>query len=93
MEPIDATFTEAEFSYDEAFSRNLGWVTELEQQTLRRKCVAIAGMGGVGGAYLLTLTRLGVGGFHIADLDRFEIVNFNRQAGATLDSLADQRSR
>ena len=75
------------FSYDEAFCRNLGWLTEREQQSLRGKCVAIAGMGGVGGGYLLTLTRLGVGAFRIADLDRFELVNFNRQVGATLDSL------
>src|SRR5205807_96697 len=59
------------FSYDEAFCRNLGWLTEREQQILRGKCVAIAGMGGVGGGYLLTLTRLGVGAFRIADLDRF----------------------
>jgi sulfur-carrier protein adenylyltransferase/sulfurtransferase len=83
----NSTFAEPVFSYDQAFSRNLGWVTEGEQQAMRQKCVAIAGMGGVGGAYLLTLTRLGVGGFRIADLDRFELVNFNRQAGATLDAL------
>jgi sulfur-carrier protein adenylyltransferase/sulfurtransferase len=87
VKPSDRAFPVPAFSYDEAFSRNLGWMTEGEQQTLRRKCVAIAGMGGVGGAYLLTMARLGVGGFRIADLDRFELVNFNRQAGATLDSL------
>ena len=77
--------TEA-FSYGQAFSRNIGWVTREEQQTLRRKTVAIAGMGGVGGSHLLTLTRLGVGRFHIADLDTFELANFNRQAGAMLST-------
>jgi molybdopterin/thiamine biosynthesis adenylyltransferase len=75
------------FRYEEAFSRNLGWVTECEQQMLREKRVAIAGMGGVGGAHLLTLTRLGIGAFRIADPDRFELVNFNRQAGAALSSI------
>ena len=35
-----------DFDYDEAFSRNIGWVTEWEQQILRTKRVAIAGMGG-----------------------------------------------
>jgi molybdopterin/thiamine biosynthesis adenylyltransferase/nitroreductase len=70
------------FDYEEAFSRNLGWVTEREQQVLRAKRVAIAGMGGVGGAHLLTLTRLGIGAFRIADPDRFELANFNRQVGA-----------
>ena len=76
-----------EFSYERAFSRNIGWVTEAEQQTLRRKRIAIAGLGGVGGAHLLTLTRLGIGAFHISDFDVFDVPNFNRQAGATVSSL------
>lgn len=75
------------FDYAEAFSRNIGWVTETEQYLLRSKRVAIAGMGGVGGAHLLTLARLGIGAFHIADLDTFELANFNRQAGAMHSSL------
>jgi molybdopterin/thiamine biosynthesis adenylyltransferase len=75
------------FSYDEAFSRNIGWVTTAEQETLRGKRVAIGGMGGVGGIHLLTLARLGIGAFHIADFDVFDLVNFNRQAGAGMSSL------
>lgn len=75
------------FNYDEAFSRNLGWVTEAEQQVLRTKRIAIAGVGGVGGVHLLTLTRLGIGNFHIADLDIFEQGNFNRQAGAYMKNV------
>jgi hypothetical protein len=31
------------FSYSEAFRRNIGWVTEAEQQALRGKRIAIAG--------------------------------------------------
>lgn len=75
------------FNYEQAFSRNLGWVTEREQEILRSKRVAIAGLGGVGGSHILTLSRLGVGGFSIADFDTFEIQNFNRQAGAYLSQL------
>ncbi len=41
----------------------------------------------MGGAHLLTLTRLGVGRFSVADFDTFEIHNFNRQIGATLSSV------
>jgi len=48
------------FDYEEAFSRNIGWLTEAELRQLRGKRVAIAGLGGVGGAHLLALTRLGV---------------------------------
>lgn len=65
------------FDYSRAYSRNIGWVTEAEQQVLRSKRIAIGGMGGVGGSHLLTLTRLGIGNFHIADFDRFELANFS----------------
>ena len=75
------------FDYFQAFSRNIGWVTRQEQERLRKKRVAIAGMGGVGGVHLLTLARLGIGGFNISDLDVFELVNFNRQAGAMMSTL------
>ncbi len=75
------------FDYKAAFSRNIGWVTEKEQSLLNDKRIAIAGMGGVGGAHLLTLARLGIGAFNIADFDTFETANFNRQAGATVSSL------
>ena len=76
-----------DFSYDEAFSRNLGWVTEAEQLRLKRSRVCIAGLGGVGGVYLLALARLGIGAFSIADFDTYALANFNRQVGATVSSL------
>lgn len=66
-------------------------MTRAEQQLLRSKRVAIAGLGGVGGSHLLTLTRLGIGAFNLADLDRFELANFNRQAGARVSTLAQQK--
>ena len=75
------------FDYDAAFTRNLGWVTREEQRRLRQKCVAIAGLGGVGGVHLLTLARLGIGRFRLAELDTFDLVNFNRQVGASVSSL------
>ncbi|MCU7934175.1 MAG: ThiF family adenylyltransferase [Candidatus Thiodiazotropha sp. (ex Dulcina madagascariensis)] len=75
------------FDYQTAFSRNIGWVSEAEQQRLRNTRVAIAGMGGVGGSHLLTLTRLGVGRFNLADFDTFAVENFNRQAGANLNTV------
>lgn len=80
------------FDYRKAFSRNLGLVTEEEQLRLRETCVAIAGMGGVGGAHALAMARLGVGRFRIADLDVFELANMNRQFGATLSSLDREKT-
>ncbi len=79
------------FDYHEAFSRNVGWVTTEEQERLRGCRVAIAGMGGVGGAHLLTLSRLGIGRFHLADFDTFEIHNFNRQVGASVSTLGQAK--
>lgn len=75
------------FVYEEAFSRNLGLVQPEEQAKLRESTVAVAGLGGVGGVHLLTLARLGIGGFHTADFDHFELHNFNRQSGAAMSTL------
>ena len=75
------------FNYRTAFSRNIGWVTETEQEILKTRRIAIAGLGGVGGSHLLTLTRLGIGRFNISDLDNFELANFNRQAGASISHV------
>ncbi len=76
-----------EFVYDIAFSRNIGWVTEAEQNFLKSRRVAIVGMGGVGGTHLINLVRLGIEKFHIADLDQYELANFNRQYGANTKTL------
>ncbi|WP_281300095.1 MULTISPECIES: ThiF family adenylyltransferase [unclassified Iodidimonas] len=75
------------FDYDTAFSRTLGWITHTEQQILKGKRVAIAGLGGVGGGHALMLARLGIGAFHIADFDRFDLANMNRQAGAFVSTI------
>lgn len=75
------------FDYNRAFSRNIGWVTKAEQARLQQTRVAIAGLGGVGGAHLLTLTRLGVTRFTISDFDDFDVHNLNRQAGAFMSAM------
>lgn len=80
------------WTYEVAFSRNLGLINPDEQQRLRNCRVAIPGMGGVGGLHLMTLARMGVGKFRIADADNFEAGNFNRQFGATLDNLGLPKS-
>ena len=74
-----------------ATSRNIGWVSVAEQQVLRAARVAVAGLGGAGGAHILTLARLGIGQFNIADFDSFEIQNFNRQAGAFMSTLGQPK--
>lgn len=80
-------FRVSTFDYGTAFARNIGWVTRAEQDKLRGARVAVAGLGGVGGFHLLTLARLGVGKFTVAEFDTFDLANFNRQIGATMSSI------
>ena len=80
------------WNYEEAVSRNLGLISPDEQQHLRHCRVAIPGMGGVGGNHLMTLTRMGIGKFRIADADEFEVKNLKRQIGATLESLGQSKA-
>ncbi|WP_300655624.1 ThiF family adenylyltransferase [Hydrogenophaga sp.] len=79
------------FNYPDAFSRNIGVVSTAEHDRLRNCTVAIAGMGGVGGDYLISLVRAGVGGFHLAEFDEFEVFNFNRQYGANVDTIGRRK--
>ena len=71
----------------DAFSRNRGLLSDAEQLKLRNTRVAVAGAGGVGGVHLLTMARLGVGKFTLADPDIFEAVNINRQFGAMQSTI------
>lgn len=75
------------YDYFEAFSRNLGFLSKEEQTRLKNARVAIAGLGGTGGAQVHALARMGIGRFHLADPDTFELVNFNRQSGATMPNI------
>ncbi len=76
-----------QYDYFEAFNRNLGFISVEEQKRLRNSRIAIAGLGGTGGAQVHALSRMGIGRFHLADPDTFELANFNRQVGATIPNL------
>lgn len=80
------------WDYEQAFCRNRGLISDADQERLRDSHVAIAGLGGVGGVHLLTLARLGVGKFTIADPDTFEVANFNRQCGASVHTLGKPKA-
>lgn len=80
------------WSYETAFCRNRGLINAAEQEKLRHTRVAIAGLGGVGGVDLVTLARLGIGRFTIADPDTFELANTNRQYGATQSTMQHSKA-
>lgn len=75
------------YFYENAFLRNLGLLSETQQDQLKNTTIAIAGLGGVGGIYASTFARLGIGNFRIADMDTFDVINLNRQAGATSETI------
>jgi len=70
------------FDYTTFTTRNIGFVTPHEQATLRAATVFVAGTGGMGGACVMALARTGIGHLIVADIDRFEISNLNRQVFA-----------
>lgn len=74
------------------FSRNIGLISNANQVKLCKTRVAVAGVGGVGGIHLLTLARLGIGKFTIADMDVYERANISRQFGAKHSTLGDYKT-
>jgi|LGVF01.2.fsa_nt_gb molybdopterin/thiamine biosynthesis adenylyltransferase len=74
------------------FSRNIGLLSIDQQRQLLNSRVAVVGAGGVGGLHILTLARLGVGAFHIADPDIFEAANISRQFGASQKTLGRNKA-
>lgn len=74
------------------FSRNIGLLSVEQQRRLLSSRVAVVGAGGVGGLHILTLARLGVGAFHIADPDTFEATNISRQFGASQQSFGQNKA-
>ena len=77
--------------YSRAHSRHRGLISEEEQQKLKKARIAIPGMGGLGGLYGATLARTGIGRFSIADFDRFDVHNINRQYGAMASTIGKDK--
>lgn len=80
------------FSYSEMVTRNLGFVSEEEQQSLQKSCIFIPGVGGMGGTALECLARTGIGHFIIADIDVFEVSNLNRQIFSSCEVVGQQKA-
>lgn len=77
---------------EERYNRNIGALTEKECALLREKRVFVAGCGGLGGHIIDMLLRVGVGEIIVADGDRFEASNLNRQLLADMTTLGQSKS-
>ena len=61
------------------YERNLGAISQAEQELLKTKRAVIVGCGGLGGHLAEFLTRLGIGHLTLIDGDVFAESNLNRQ--------------
>ena len=73
-------------------ARNLGLISDQEQQQLAESTVLVAGVGGVGGRVAETLARVGIGHLIVTDPDDFAVSNLNRQAGCTHDTIGRNKA-
>lgn len=80
------------FSYDAFTTRNIGFVSVDEQAKLRDAQIFVCGTGGMGGACVFALARMGVGSLILADIDEFETSNLNRQAFAFRDTIGRHKA-
>lgn len=78
--------------YTERVSRNAGFLSPHEQDRLRVGSVFVCGVGGMGGTAAVALARAGVGRLHLADLDRFEASNMNRQLLADRSTIGELKT-
>lgn len=81
------------FNYTEMTTRNIGFVTQSEQNRLRSAKVFVVGTGGMGGACLQALVRSGLTNFVIADFDEFEVSNLNRQVFANMNTIGQDKAQ
>jgi molybdopterin/thiamine biosynthesis adenylyltransferase len=65
--------------YPMMFSRNIGAITQWEQEALAGSSAVVVGCGGIGGIASEMLVRSGIGRITIIDSDSFDISNLNRQ--------------
>jgi len=75
--------------YQELVQRNVGFITAEQQEKLRSTKVAVFGVGGIGGTAFEVLVRTGIGKFSIADRDRYDATNMNRQVFAYRHTIGE----
>ena len=83
-----------ERAFREAYlNRSIPFLSEACLPLLKEKRVAIAGCGGVGGVVAVTLARMGIQHFHLADPGRFDLPDLNRQWAATTKTLGRNKAQ
>jgi len=76
----------------ERYVRNMRMLSAVEQRKLLNAHVGIAGLGGLGGAVVEILARMGVGILTLIDGDIYEDHNLNRQLFATEKTIGASKA-
>lgn len=58
-----------------------------EQLKLKNSPITVIGCGGIGGAVIEMLARMGVNNLKIVDKDKFDVSNINRQLMSSMDTI------
>jgi molybdopterin/thiamine biosynthesis adenylyltransferase len=74
------------------YARNRETLSVHDQKTLQSSHVCIVGLGGLGGAVIEILARLGIGTLTLIDGDVFEESNLNRQLLSTMQNLGTSKA-
>ena len=77
---------------NEFYSRTEMLLSEEGVEKLKNACVAVFGVGGVGGYSVEALARAGVGEIHLIDSDRVSVSNINRQIIATHNTVGQYKT-
>lgn len=94
---LKANFDQA--IYDKRVNRTIPFLgvddaaQKAAQQRLSQMTVGIAGAGGIGGAMAVRLARFGIKKIKIADPDTFDYSNINRQLGACIENIGQNKAR
>jgi molybdopterin/thiamine biosynthesis adenylyltransferase len=81
----------AAFSYAEMTTRNAGFLSAAEQAALRASPIFVVGVGGMGGAAVQALVRAGAERLVLADFDRFDVSNLNRQVFSGVSTVGREK--
>ena len=76
----------------ERYERNIGAITQTEQDLLAKKRVLIAGCGGLGAYAAEALARIGLGYLTLIDGDVFVPSNLNRQLNSLESNLGKSKA-
>ncbi len=82
-----------EKDYWEIIDRQKGILDENQQIKLKNSKITVIGCGGIGGATLEMLARMGCEKLRIVDKDVFEITNINRQLMSSMENIGRPKTQ